>query len=135
MNLTLAFIGYGLLVNAGLFMTFFWGRIAYRRLKTLNWRMTLKDRYALIATCLTLSSVGTSIYFGTRIYRYIVEGLFVVDESPTSSYLLLLGLFTIGCAKAGFVWAVNCDPKSWIWRSFIGLSIFWTALAVVLDLL
>lgn len=133
MREVLALAAFGLLINASFFMTFFWGRIAVRRLKFLKYKGILEDRYAVLSSCLTASSMGTAFYFGAHAYRGIVY-----DDIPsalpfTSSYFLLIGLFIIACSKAGFVWAVHCDMKSVIWRIFLALSGVWVLITVFWD--
>jgi hypothetical protein len=133
MREVLALAAFGLLINASFFMTFFWGRIAIRRLRYLQFKGVTGDKYAVLASCLTTSSIGTVIYFTTRAWRGVMYGEIPAAQPYISSYFLLLGLFIIGFSKAGFVWAVNCDMRSKTWRAFLALSGAWVLLAVLFD--
>lgn len=131
MNATLTLIAYGLLINAGFFMTFFWGRVAVRRIRSIRLRDSLDDRQSILATCLTTCSLGISIACLVRMYRELAWGEISPSSTHVSSYLLLLGLFIVAFSKIGFVWAVHCDFRSFAWRAFMILSLVWILIAVV----
>ena len=125
----LALIAYGLLLNGGLFMTIFWGRIYMRRAKQLNRKDWIYDTYMVIAGALTVQSIGTGLLFGSRAASALVDGVSTIARNTFLSYMILLGLFTIVASKAAFVWAIHLDRKSRVWRAFMGLSVLWVLLA------
>lgn len=129
MREALALNAYGLLLLSGAFMTFFWGRLGYRRvMQQKNWYHALTDTYSVLSTCLCLSSVGTSLFFSARAYGFIVDGLSTVSGSGILSVLILMGLYVLAVAKAGFVWAVHMDHRSRVWRAYVILSFLWIVL-------
>lgn len=130
MKETLALIAYGLLLLSGLFMTFFWGRIAIRRLQDQRSR-SLHDKYAILSSCLCLASIGTGMFFSGRAYQFMAEGLSTVSQRGWVSILVLTGLFTLAAAKAGLVWAAHCDRKNKLWLAYMALSILWVVIALI----
>jgi hypothetical protein len=128
MGTAFALVAYGLLVLMDLFLIIFWGRIAFKRVREVGscWNAR-HDKYAMIAACLTLTSIGTG---------FIFTGGLVAFSDPNNvgvvliaSGIILLGLLTLGVAKSGFVWTVHLDKDSWIWRAFIVMLIAWTLCA------
>lgn len=131
MKEALALVAYGLLLIAGFFMTFFWGRISWRRHKQFpSWRAWIHDTYMIIALSLCVSSIGTGVLFSARAYSFMVQGISTVTDATWYSWSVLMGLFIMGSAKVGFVWAIHLDRRSWVWRAFIALSCLWALIAV-----
>lgn len=127
----LALIAYGLLLLSGMFMTVFWGRVAIRRIREITGHPWYDDKYFMISSCLCLAAIGTSMFFAGRAYQFMHAGLSTVSQPNLVSLLILIGLFILAVAKAGFVWAVHCSTQSWVWRTFLFLSGFWILAAIL----
>lgn len=124
MREALALIAYGLLLLGGAFTLFFWGQIAIRRFRDMGYRWA-QDKYCLIATFLTLTAVGTTLFFSARAYQFLVLGFSTVSLQSFSSYIILLGLYIMVAAITGFVWVVHCRKSSRVWCAFLVLSGIW----------
>lgn len=128
----LALISYGLLLLGGYLTCIYWSVIAWQRFKELRQDIHLirRDKYALLTGCLGITSLGTSIFFTGRAWKFTIEGLSTVHTSTPSSYALLIGLYVMSIGYAGFVWALYCTHRAWIWRMYLVLALLWIVLAL-----
>lgn len=124
---------YGMLTVTGIFLSVFWTRLTWCRLKLLERSERLQDRYLFLAGALGINSIGSVILFGGRLEGEVRHGL-----SPMlygwEGFVIALGLSTILLAKVLMVWAADIEEDRrprWLW-AMGATAVFWTVGCLVL---
>lgn len=117
---------YGLCGIIGLFLAVFWGRLAHRRLKVIDYPW-YRDRYYLISVAVTLLAGGQAIVDAARTVGNIEYGLSPI-LTHTEGWFVFLGMFTLLLGLITMVWVADLEthPPSWRWlRRMLIFTVFW----------
>lgn len=121
---------FGLLFLTAMFLTFCWGKLAWRRSQELEGFQSLRhDRYMVLATALCIMSVGTGIMFGSRLVTTFLEGIPTVLVPGWPGISIVTGMAITLVAKFGFMWAIEMDKHDKWWVVFVFATAVWTLFA------
>ncbi len=129
---------YGLSFLGGLFLTYVWGRLAYRGLRRVkerpSERETKLDQFSLIAIGLTLGAIANVAIFGTWTVVSLVSGIDPAISNMPGFMGILFGLLVLAVSKYVLMWAHDPTHQANSWRWFALISAAWV-IAVPLWLL
>lgn len=126
---------YGALTLVGAFLSIFWTRVSFKRLREIDgrWRWS-RDRYFILAAAIAVSSFGLVLVDAGRIVGNILHGLSPILQKA-EAYVIGAGLAILLLGYWKMVWLADLerDPPNFKWVKIGGLvTAIWFAASLAL---
>jgi hypothetical protein len=125
---------YGSNVLVGLFLTTFWAKVAYRRVKAINDRWGLHtDRYFVLSAAIAMCAAGLLLIDLGRLIGNLAYGLSPILQHWEGDWLIAPGLVLLSIGGMGMVWLADLEARkpNWKWtKAMVAVTLIWFAVAL-----
>lgn len=125
---------FGLTSIIGLFLTSFWTRLAYARMREINGHW-YHDRASVLALAIASIAGGIVLTNGARVLGSMHHGLigFLSDGRLATAIGIGMALIVVGFFKMTWLADLEQHPPKWTWlRAMLGFTVLWSVVAAIL---